>query len=171
MTAWEKLRFNQVTTLEKVIQDKIGFTTLRSVIGQKKTLAALWLVKKKTLAALLTNQMQNWNKSWSFHVLPWFLVGCLLYLNFLDWMLWIPSLGFVALEWKEFFSFFWRYDFLGSLRFHDFTNERHFKVLFRLTFSRFTVFLVVHLFCEHRGSATTVTNLPCVTLFTRLQFV
>lgn len=59
MTAWEKLRFNQVTTLEKVIQNKIGFTTLRSVIGQKKTLAALWLVKKKTLAAHLTNQMQN----------------------------------------------------------------------------------------------------------------
>ena len=48
MTAWEKLRFNQVTTLEKVIQNKIGFTTLRCVIGQKKT-----------LAALLTNQMQN----------------------------------------------------------------------------------------------------------------
>ena len=47
MTAWEKLRFYQVTTLEKVIQNKIGFTTLRSVIGQKKTLAALWLVKKK----------------------------------------------------------------------------------------------------------------------------
>ena len=73
---------------------------------KKKTLAALWLVKKKTLAALLTNQIQNWNKSWSFHVLPWFLVGCLLYLNFLDWMLWIPSLGFVTLEWKEFFFFF-----------------------------------------------------------------
>lgn len=36
MTAWEKLRFNQVTTLEKVIQNKIGFTTLRCVIGQKK---------------------------------------------------------------------------------------------------------------------------------------
>ena len=48
MTAWEKLRFNQVTTLEKVIQNKIGFTTLRSVIGPKKI-----------LAALLTNQMQN----------------------------------------------------------------------------------------------------------------
>ena len=48
MTAWEKLRFNQVTTLEKVIQNKIGFTTLRCVIGQKKI-----------LAALLTNQMQN----------------------------------------------------------------------------------------------------------------
>lgn len=48
MTAWEKPRFNQVTTLEKVIQNKIGFTTLRCVIGQKKI-----------LAALLTNQMQN----------------------------------------------------------------------------------------------------------------
>ena len=36
MAAREKPRFNQVTTLEKVIQDKIGFTTLRSVIGQKK---------------------------------------------------------------------------------------------------------------------------------------
>ena len=92
MTAWEKLRFNQVTTLEKVIQNKIGFTTLRCVIGQKKI-----------LAALLTNQMQNYSKSWSFHVLPWFLVGCLLYLHFLDWMFWIPRLSFVALEWKEFF--------------------------------------------------------------------
>lgn len=39
MTAWEKLRFNQVTTLEKVTQNKIGFTTLRSVIGQKKKLS------------------------------------------------------------------------------------------------------------------------------------
>ena len=39
MTAWEKLRFNQVTTLEKVIQNKIGFTTLRCVIGQKKKLS------------------------------------------------------------------------------------------------------------------------------------
>ena len=47
MAAREKPRFNQFTTLEKVIQDKIGFTTLRSVIGQKKTLASLWLVKKK----------------------------------------------------------------------------------------------------------------------------
>ena len=52
MTAWEKLRFNQVTTLEKVIQNKIGFTKLRCVIGQKKI-----------LAALLTNQMQNYSKS------------------------------------------------------------------------------------------------------------
>ena len=36
MAAREKPRFNQVTTLEKVIQNKIGFTTLRSLIGQKK---------------------------------------------------------------------------------------------------------------------------------------
>ena len=59
MTAWEKLRFNQVTTLEKVTQNKIGFTTLRSVIGQKKNSRCPLIGKKKTLAALLTNQMQN----------------------------------------------------------------------------------------------------------------
>lgn len=169
MTAWEKLRFNQVTTLEKVTQNKIGFTTLRSVIGQKKNSRCPLIGKKKNSRCPLNQSDAKLEQIVKFScftlVSRWlFVVPSLSWLNVLK-----TSVKFCSSRVKR--VFFWCYDFQGSLHFHDFTIEHHFKVLFRLTFSRFTVFLVVHLFCEHRGNATTVTNLPCVTLFTRLQFV